>query len=242
MGVDALSNELGLELYDQARQHDEALLVPLLLDQSALRAQARAGMLPALLRGLVRVPARRAESTGGSLPQRLAGVPQADRERVVLELVQAQVAAVLGHTSAEAIDPARAFKALGFDSLASVELRNRLTQATGMRLPTTLVFDHPTSASVAGFLVTEVGGPDEPGRSPLEEGIQQIEALLATVAGDEQRLAELERLSAFSNRLRFFLNELESRHDDTDQASDDDLDEVSDEEMFELIDKEFGPA
>ena len=242
MGVDALSNELGLELYDQAQQHDDALLVPLLLDQSALRAQARAGMLPALLRGLVRVPARRAESTGGSLPQRLAGVPQTDRERVVLELVQAQVAAVLGHTSAEAIDPARAFKALGFDSLASVELRNRLTQATGMRLPTTLVFDHPTSASVAGFLVTEVGGPDERGRSPLEEGIQQIEALLATVAGDERQLAELERLSAFSNRLRFFLNEMESRRDDADQGSDDDLDEVSDEEMFELIDKEFGPA
>ncbi|MGC4750748.1 hypothetical protein ACLQ28_34585, partial [Micromonospora sp. DT201] len=89
-----MSNELGLELFDQAQQLDEALLVPVVLDTGALRAQARSGMLPALLRGLVRMPAQRVETTGGSLPQRLAGVPEGDREKVVLELVRAQVAAV----------------------------------------------------------------------------------------------------------------------------------------------------
>jgi acyl carrier protein len=243
MGVGALSTELGLELFDEAQQLDEALLVPVRLELGALRAQARAGMLPALLRGLVRAPARRAETAGGSLAQRLAGVPQSDWERVALDLVRAQVASVLGHASPEAIDPDRAFKEVGFDSLAAVELRNRLTQATGLRLPATLVFDHPTPAAVAQLLLTEVGGPEEKGRSPLEEALQKIEALLITVASDEQQLAEFEpRLRSFNNRLRSVLGGTKSHRNDADEGSDDVLDEVSDEEMFDLIDKELGSA
>ena len=174
MGIEALSNDLGLELYDQAQRSDTALLVPVQLDLGALRVQARTGMLSALLRGLVRGPSRRA-GAGGSLAQRLAGVPQADRERVVLELVQAQVAAVLGHASPGAVDPERAFKELGFDSLAAVELRNRLTEASGLRLPSTLVFDHPTSAAVARLLVAEVGGV-EPERRPSARPRRAAEA------------------------------------------------------------------
>ncbi|MEV6766387.1 type I polyketide synthase, partial [Streptomyces sp. NPDC051105] len=157
MGVRALPTELGLELFGAACRRDAALVVPVQLDLVALRAQARSGLLPALLRGLVRMPVRRA-GAGGSLAQRLADVPQADWERVVLELVLAQVAAVLGHASAAAIDPGRAFKELGFDSLGAVELGNRLTQASGVRLPSTLVFDHPSPAAVARFLLAEVGG------------------------------------------------------------------------------------
>ncbi|MFL6130218.1 MAG: SDR family NAD(P)-dependent oxidoreductase, partial [Mycobacteriales bacterium] len=156
-GLGALPAELGLELFDRTLGLDEALLVPVRLDHGALRTQARAGLLAPLLRGLVRTPARRAEAAGGSLSQRLAGVPQADWERVALDLVRAQVAAVLGYASPEALDADRGFKELGFDSLAAVELRNRLTQASGLRLPTTLVFDHPSPAAVATFLIAEVG-------------------------------------------------------------------------------------
>ncbi|MDT3400829.1 phosphopantetheine-binding protein, partial [Streptomyces sp. B1866] len=163
MGVGALPAELGLKLFDDALALDAALLVPVRLDLAALRTQARAGLLPALLRGLVRVPARRAQ-TGGSLAQRLAGVAEADRERVVLELVQAQVAAVLGHASAAAIGAERSFKDLGFDSLSAVELRNRLTQATDVRLPATLIFDHPNPAGVARLILTEVGAVAETAR------------------------------------------------------------------------------
>ncbi|MFI1935557.1 SDR family NAD(P)-dependent oxidoreductase, partial [Streptomyces sp. NPDC020330] len=157
-GVGALSAEQGLELFDQAQRVGSALVVPVRLDLAALRVQARAGALPAMLSGLVRMPARRAQSAGGSLAERLVGVSEADRERVVLELVQAQVAAVLGHATSAAVVPDRAFKELGFDSLGAVELRNRLTQASGVRLPSTLVFDHPTPVAVARFLLAEVGG------------------------------------------------------------------------------------
>jgi NADPH:quinone reductase-like Zn-dependent oxidoreductase/thioesterase domain-containing protein/acyl carrier protein len=160
MGIGVLPTELGLELFDQGLGSEQALLVPVRLDPAALRAQARAGRLPALLRGLVQEPARRGDAAaGGSLADRLAAVPREDWDRVTLELVREQVAAVLGHASADAVEADREFKELGLDSLAAVELRNRLTQASGLRLPTTLVFDHPSAAAVAALLVAEAGAP-----------------------------------------------------------------------------------
>ncbi|MEK8173353.1 beta-ketoacyl reductase [Streptomyces sp. M19] len=179
MGMSALTTETGLALFDQSLEVDAAVVAPVLLETAALRAQARAGMLPPLLRGLVRAPARTAAGGGaGALAQRLAGASEADRERIVLELVQAQVAAVLGHASAASVDPERAFKELGFDSLSAVELRNRLTQATGVRLAATVVFDHPSPAAVARHLLPEIV-PDTAARPRSEE--EEIRALLASI-------------------------------------------------------------
>ncbi|MEU3254881.1 SDR family NAD(P)-dependent oxidoreductase [Streptomyces sp. NPDC006997] len=163
MGTAALPTEVGLELFDRARWVDAAVQVPVLLDLSVLRSQARAGLLAPLFRGLVRTRTRQTDGGAGegSLAQRLAGVSQDDRERVVVEVVVAQVAAVLGHASASAVDPQRAFRELGIDSLGAVELRNRLTQATGLRLPTTLVFDHPTPTAIAHLLLDEMGGDEQ---------------------------------------------------------------------------------
>ncbi|MFH8371036.1 type I polyketide synthase, partial [Streptomyces sp. NPDC018031] len=187
-GISALSAELGLDMFDRALGQDTALLVPVRLDSAALRNQARAGALPALLRGLVRVPARRADS-GGSLAQRLAGVAEADREQIVLEVVRTQVAAVLGHASATAVDPERAFKELGFDSLSAVELRNGLTQVTGVRLPATLVFDYPTPAAIAQYLVTAVTPASGPAKRRSEE--DDIRAMLASIPVARLRQAGL---------------------------------------------------
>ncbi|MEU4213655.1 SDR family NAD(P)-dependent oxidoreductase, partial [Streptomyces sp. NPDC026206] len=187
IGVGALPAQLGLELFDQALGLDAALLVPVRLELAALRVQARSGRLPALFRGLVRAPARRAEA-GGSLVQRLAGVAEAEREQVVLGLVQAQVASVLGHAVPTAIAPTRAFQDLGFDSLAAVELRNRLTQVTGVRLPSTLVFDHPTPVAVTQLLLSSVeSSAAEP---PIDQELDRLEGLLAGIkAGEKQRVA-----------------------------------------------------
>nr|APD71625.1 type I polyketide synthase 19 [Streptomyces sp.] len=245
-GIGAISRDLGLELFDQALDSEAALLAPVRLDPAALRTQARSGMLPALLRGLVRAPARRADNAR-SLERRLAGVPEEDREQVVLDLVRTQVASVLGHASAAAVDPERAFKELGFDSLAAVELRNRLSQVTGIRLPATLVFDHPTPVEAARRILDEAGGATAgPRPSPLDEELQRLEALLIAVAGHEQQLAGAEpRLRSLSNRLRTLLSTTGAGHDDTDDLEDDlenDLDFASDSEMFDLIDKELGSA
>jgi acyl transferase domain-containing protein/acyl carrier protein len=165
-GVIAMSPEEGLELFDSARARDEALLVPVRLDTAALRTQAGVDWVPPLLRGLVRVPARPApDRRESSLARRLVGADEAEREAVVLELVSVEVASVLGHASADAIEVRRAFSELGFDSLAATELRNRLGAATGLRLPATLVFDYPTPAALATHLL-EVLAPDAVGVAP----------------------------------------------------------------------------
>ncbi len=155
-GMGALSVEEGLELFDVASAAHEAVLLPLRLDLAALRARAVDGTLPTLFSSLIRAPSRRESKQEGSLARRLAGVPEGEREDVVLELVRTEVAIVLGHTSPGAIAVKRAFKELGFDSLAALALRNRLHTVTGLRLPTTLVFDYPTPTALAGYLLGEV--------------------------------------------------------------------------------------
>ncbi|MFC5754230.1 SDR family NAD(P)-dependent oxidoreductase [Actinomadura rugatobispora] len=161
-GVRGLSGAEGLALFDRALGQDEPVLVPVLLDVPALRARD-AVSLPAVLRGLVRVPVRRAaggqgSTAGSTLADRLAGLPAADAETMLLDLVTAHAAAVLGHSGTGGLDLRRAFRDLGFDSMTAVELRNRLNLATGLKLPATLVFDHPTAGELAAYLRTRLLG------------------------------------------------------------------------------------
>ncbi|MEV0186840.1 type I polyketide synthase, partial [Streptomyces sp. NPDC050625] len=163
MGLAALPSADGLRMFDAALATDRAAVAPIRLDTSAFR-DGPGQPVPPVLRGLVRVaPTRRAAQTApkGSLGQRLAGLREAEREDVVLELVRTEVAAVLGHADAQSVGADDSFKDIGFGSLTAVELRNRLNSAVGMRLPATLVFDYPNPLTLARFLTAEAAGSGE---------------------------------------------------------------------------------
>ncbi|MEU3664533.1 SDR family NAD(P)-dependent oxidoreductase [Streptomyces sp. NPDC032940] len=231
-GVQPLPTGLGLELFDRSAQFDAALLAPVLLDLGALRAGARARTLPALLRALAPVPPRRSGATGVPLAQRFSGIPEAERERTVLELVQQQVAAVLGHSSPGSVSPTRAFKELGFDSLSAVDLRNRLIQASGVRLAPTMVFDHPTTAAVAELLLSELGG-DTGGESSVDRRLAEFEALVTGLEDAEKAHA--------AERLRLLLGTITDHG--TGQRTGDRIEAANTmDEVLELLDAEFGDA
>jgi polyketide synthase 12 len=153
-GLLGLSPEQGLSLLDQALALGEALIVAVGLDLAGLRAQMRAGLLAPLLRGLVRVQQRRVERD--SLTRRLAASSEDERRATLESLVCEEVARVLGHASAQAVDLDSPFKELGFDSLTGIELRNRLNAATGLRLTATTIFDYPTPVALAEHLGAEI--------------------------------------------------------------------------------------
>ncbi|MFF5103464.1 SDR family NAD(P)-dependent oxidoreductase [Streptomyces sp. NPDC000134] len=161
-GLIPLRTAEGLALFDAAGSTGRAVLAPVPLDLPALHQQARSHPVAPVLRGLVRGTARRtverAAVAGTELARTLVELTEPEREKVLLDLVLGHVAVVLGHSSAHAIAPDRAFRELGFDSLSAVELRNRLTAVTELRLPATLVFDYPTPEAVAGYLGTELAG------------------------------------------------------------------------------------
>ncbi|MGW5640034.1 beta-ketoacyl synthase N-terminal-like domain-containing protein, partial [Streptomyces sp. NPDC003832] len=174
-GLVPMSSEQGLHLFDRAVSLDEPALVVSPVDLGELRTLASAGGLPGLLRGLVQGPVasrRVAASTepgggAGGLEGRLAGLSEPERERLLLDLVRSHVAAVLGHADAGSVAADRPFKDLGFDSLTAVELRNRLNTATGMRLPATLVFDHPTPTALTHHIRSQLSGLPDSTREPV---------------------------------------------------------------------------
>ncbi|MFD3827182.1 SDR family NAD(P)-dependent oxidoreductase, partial [Streptomyces sp. NPDC058625] len=155
-GLVPLSTERGMELFDRGRVLAEPVVVATPFDEQALRDQGE--RLPAVLRELVQAPARPlsepvaavAEQPGPEeLRVRLTPLSEEDRTRMLTDLVRTHLSAVLGHSDPRTVGEDRAFEQLGLDSLMGVELRNRLNTATGLRLPSTAVFDHPTAAELA---------------------------------------------------------------------------------------------
>ncbi|MGW1507510.1 KR domain-containing protein, partial [Streptomyces mirabilis] len=244
LGTPYLDTGEGLGLFDQALtmtgggDSGESVLVPLRLDRGALHA--RPEELPAVLRAIVRIPRTTTADTGRQLRRRLLSLTASERGRQLLDLVRAQVAAVLGHTSVAAVEPERAFKDLGFDSLAAVELRRRLDRITGLSLSATLVFDHPNSRAAAdyidGLILPEDG--EGPAQEVLGE-VDRLEALLSALtteaAGPDQ-----ERITS---RLEALLrNWHDAREGAAPNESGADYESATDEELFDVLDSELGIA
>ncbi|MFF5538293.1 SDR family NAD(P)-dependent oxidoreductase [Streptomyces cinerochromogenes] len=162
-GLVPLTDEEGLALFDAALGTAAPALVPARADTAALRRGA-AEDVPYLLRGLAGKPKPRAgRGPGGPagaapLRDRLGALPPAEAERALLDLVREHAATVLGHTDGATVAADRTFRELGFDSLTGVELRNRLGQAAGTQLSSTVVFDYPTPVELARHLRERVLG------------------------------------------------------------------------------------
>jgi len=168
MGVRPLTQYDGLALLDLAGAAETPCTVAVDFDTTALSLQARTGLLPSLLESLA--PSPRRAGAGGDLARELAGAPPERHDAIVLNFVRHQVAAVLGHASSELVDAEKPFSDLGFDSLGAVEFRNRLVKATGLSLPSTLVFDYPTSTAIARLVRSRIGGVGTAGRRPRYRG------------------------------------------------------------------------
>ncbi|MEU8927921.1 type I polyketide synthase [Kitasatospora sp. NPDC048545] len=168
-GVPPLTEEDGLALLDAAMAVDEPYLVA--TGRMAAGARPR-GEVPTMFRALLPGGRRTASATGTgaatmtALAARLYELRETDRLRHVVDLIRTEAAAVLGHASPQAVAADRDFHDLGIDSLTALELRNRLTAVTGLRLPATLVFDHPTPAAIADLVLAEVLGQHEEPPAP----------------------------------------------------------------------------
>jgi acyl carrier protein len=181
-------------------------------------------------------------TAGRELRERLSRASEQDRRPLLLKLVRTEIARVLGHATPETVDPKRAFKELGFDSLTAVELRNRLEAVTELELPATLVFDYPTPIVLSDYLLAELG----------VGGVSRGAALDADLAGLERALVSLEdgpERSDAATRLRALLNRIEGR--DRERSVNGGSEPVavlervqaaSDEEIFDFIDRELGAS
>ncbi len=273
-GVAPLDPRAALELFDRALVRPEPALLPVRLD---LRAAARATVLPEVLRDLVGVPADGGSAPGAvagaggeagtghrppapadaaaALATRLAGRSAPERTALLLDLVRTEVAAVLGHGDTAAVGAARSFKDAGFDSLTAVDLRNRLNARTGLRLPATLVFDHPTPLSLAELLLGELTAagraepagpvPDEPaGAEDLSSAFDRLERSLAATDDGDARVRAAQRLRGLLAALTVGSGEQsgpgagESPHGPGDVVIDR-LRSASDDDLFDLLDSDF---
>ncbi|WP_442875952.1 type I polyketide synthase [Amycolatopsis sp. NBC_01488] len=155
-GLPAMDPELAIRALQQALDENETVLAVADIRWDRYRKTLAQGRPSAALLGIPEAAVPEAVETGWA--DRLAGLGEEDQHRLVLELIQAQAAVALGYPGPESIEPGRAFRDLGFDSLTAVDLRNRLGEATGLRLPVTLVFDHPTAVALAGHVRRELVG------------------------------------------------------------------------------------
>ena len=183
-GFIPMSSEDGLALFDAALWQARSLVMPAQLDLAAIRSNSAVTGLPPMFRGLIHPARRSAESAAGvespsDLRQRLAAMSTSEQEQELLNVVRSHAAAALGHDSADAVGTDQEFKELGFDSLGAVEFRNRLKLATGLKLPTTAVFDHPTPTALARYLASALDNDgasasgEERSDQPRERSTQQ---------------------------------------------------------------------
>ncbi|MEV5108062.1 phosphopantetheine-binding protein [Streptomyces massasporeus] len=243
-GISALTADQALRLLDAALSRSEPHLVPVKLSLGALqRGLDRGDKTPALLRGLLRGRLRRAQGATApvTLRDRLRSSSAKERRRTVLETVRREAAVVLGLPGPEAVDAHQVFKEVGLDSLMAVELRRRLSAETGLTLPATLAFDHPTPDAMGAFLLDQLPQddvPESPARrartGPLTE--VQIDSLVELLRSATPKQLEAQGLASVFLDLKEGLAKTVT----TAEAAPAELDADSTEDLLQFLDDKFG--
>jgi NAD(P)-dependent dehydrogenase (short-subunit alcohol dehydrogenase family)/acyl carrier protein len=233
-GLPVTTAETGMALLDAVLAGPGPAVVPGAVDTDRLAARTD---LPHLLRRgpgpLVRRRTAAAAAETG-FADRLRALPPAERTRTLLDRVRAEAATVLGFAGTDAVEPERAFKDLGFDSLTAVELRNRLGAVTGIRLPATLVFDHPTPVELAERLLADLLPPAPGPAAALLAGLAELEA-----SSDELSDTDRSRLRVTMSALLARWADGSTGRDPADEGLDADLRSATEDDIFALIDSEL---
>ncbi|MEU5100146.1 SDR family NAD(P)-dependent oxidoreductase, partial [Streptomyces sp. NPDC020996] len=248
-GVLEMDPELALDAMVQAVEHDEVFRAVADVDWERFvpgytsgRPSPLISSVPEARRALAaaEAPDQDGGDTGAAAEfgRRLAAANPAERESLLLGLVRDKVAAVLGHSSGDDVEPGRAFKNLGFDSLTAVELRDRIGAATGLKLPATVVFDYPSPAALAAHLRTALlPAGDAPVGGVLDE-LDRLESALSAAAPDTDTRTKLrQRLQALLWTVDEDAHTGGGTTEDTDA-----LETATADDMFALLDKELGTS
>ncbi|QDY81404.1 hypothetical protein FQU76_30195 [Streptomyces qinzhouensis] len=244
-GLPAMEPEQALRVFRRILDHDDIALTVADIDWERFYPAFALSRPRPLLHDVPRVAELLTEtaapaSSGGrpALVEQLLGTPPAEQRHLVLAAVRTEVAAVLGHDS-DGIGANRAFRDLGFDSLTAVELSRRLAPVTGLQLPPTLVFDHPTLADVAAHVHQRLTDAT----AELFATLDRLESRLADSALDaDAGRAAVERMSLALARLKELVADGDGDGDghEPDRAeATANIGDATDEEIFELLDREL---
>ncbi|TWP46693.1 hypothetical protein FKR81_35225 [Lentzea tibetensis] len=226
LGVTPLRPEVATAALRRVLDHDEVFVAVADLDWACV-AEAGSARPNPLLReipefGVSEVPG------DDALRVRLAKAKGAERDGILLDLVRGHAAAVLGHRSISAVGARTPFHDIGFDSVMSVDLRNRLEAATGCKLPASVLFDHPTPAGVVDRLRDELVLDDRPTPASVLAGLNQLsDELAALSAGGEDH-------DTIALVLRNLLAQWTAAEDV------EEIESASADDLLDLIQREFG--
>ncbi|HET8659344.1 MAG TPA: acyltransferase domain-containing protein [Micromonosporaceae bacterium] len=219
---------------------ESVVLRPVDADQLRAAATSPAARHAQANGGTVR-PAAAARPTAAGQPVdwagRLGALPPDEQHRLLVDLVRTHAAAVLRHPDPSRVHTERGFLDLGFDSITAVELRNRLATVTGLRLPTTLIFDHPNPTALASYLRDELVPPEvDPLTSLLNELDRLEDALLAAARGEDAAVR-----TTLRKRLRATVARLdEAPGDPAAPGVTSQLETATTYEIFDFIDQQLG--
>ncbi|MFD6556301.1 SDR family NAD(P)-dependent oxidoreductase, partial [Streptomyces sp. NPDC058398] len=199
------------------------------------RPSALLSDLPEVRDALAEEPAEQTAEPS-ALKAKLSTLSEGEQQRLLVDTVCAHAAAVLGHSGSAAVEPDLAFRDLGFDSLTAVELRNLLTADTGLTLPATLVFDHPTPEAIARHLWSELTGETGPEEVSVFSELDRLESVISTAASAEETVR-----SGVRRRLQELLSLVNSAGEQGAESADaqQQLQDATIDDIFDLIDQDL---